>query len=76
MKKYFSYCDDRGFELHDSIESARLAAESSLNAYEEVAAEDREWPDEADSVSYGELIGRSCSKEVNGAHEYIIESIK
>lgn len=57
MQKYFSYSDDAGFELHSTIDEAKLASEQNFNWYEECAMDDGEWPEEVESVCYGELVG-------------------
>lgn len=57
MNKYFSYSDDAGFELHSTIDEAKLASEQNFNWYEECATDNGEWPNEVESVCYGELVG-------------------
>lgn len=53
----FSYDDATGFELHDTLIGARVAAEKALEYCKEEAIGGGWWPEEVDSICYGELRG-------------------
>jgi hypothetical protein len=75
MKKYFSYSPNYGFEVHESIDDARLTAEEAISGYEENALEEGEWDDEVESVCYGEVLVEATETIKDGASRYSLSSI-
>lgn len=55
---YFSYCDDDGFNKHDTLEAAKANSQNAIDMLREEAGTD-EWPGAIDSVCYGVIVGRS-----------------
>lgn len=53
MKKYFSYDQDQGFELHATAEEAKKAAEDALD-FERCEASEG-WSDYVEGICWGEL---------------------
>ncbi len=52
--KYFSYDDETGFDLHDTADAAKAAAEASIDAYRDEAGEG--WPEAVDNICWGQVI--------------------
>ena len=55
---FFSYCDDDGFNKHDTLEAAKADAQNVIDMLREEAGTD-EWPGAVDSVCYGVIVGKS-----------------
>lgn len=51
--KYFSYCPDEGFELHETAEQAQEAVNNALDFERGEASEG--WADYVDQFCWGEL---------------------
>ena len=51
--KYFSYCPEEGFELHETAEQAQQAVEDALDFERGEACEG--WADYVDQFCWGEL---------------------
>ncbi len=62
MKRYFSYSADGGFELHDSLDEAKTAAEKEFEICRDEAYSDG-WPECTDEICYGEVNGAVVETE-------------
>lgn len=59
MKRFYSYSNENGITLHDSLEEAKNAAGEDLDGYRDLAASDGWEESEAESICYGVVIGQS-----------------
>lgn len=56
MKRFFSYDDQNQFELHETLEEAKAAAEKAFE-YCSDEARSEGWSESVDKICYGELRG-------------------
>lgn len=56
--EYFSFCDECGFDRHDTAEAAKAAADEMLDTIRKELGGD-EWPMDAESVCWGVVIERA-----------------
>ena len=54
-RKFFIYGDDTGFDLFDSAEDAKKAAQDSIDEYRHEAGDG--WPEEVERVCWGVVLG-------------------
>lgn len=59
MKRFYSYSNENGITLHDSLEEAKNAADEDLDDYRDLAASDGWEESEVESICYGVVIGQS-----------------
>ena len=62
MKKFFSFSTDNGFLLHRTADEAKAEAEANIDYYRDGAFEG--WPEEVDSVCWGEVKEKSEQTEI------------
>ena len=62
MKRYFSRNDQHEFELHDTLEEAKAAAEQALEDCRDEAIGDG-WSESVDDICYGVLLGAVVETE-------------
>lgn len=73
--KFFAYDDETGFDLFDTAEEAKKAAQESIDEYRHAAGEG--WPEEVENVCWGVVLGTTSQVELpddydgsNGAADY------
>ena len=68
MKKFFSYSSETGLDFHSTAEEAKLAAQKIMDLCRECAVCDGEWPEEAETIIWGEVKG--SARVTPGRPEY------
>ena len=79
MKAFFSFNTDNGILFHETAEEAKAAALADIEAYFSDAMHDNEWPDEVESVRWGQVLGAARAKKTSSdpeSFDYELEDVR
>jgi hypothetical protein len=68
-KTWFTFDRDDGFMLHESEQHAKEYAQKLIDGWRDLAREDNEWPEDVDSVCYGQIVGKARPLRVEYEHD-------